>query len=195
VACGSNNTTSIKSALDLAPVDNTVSGWTVNKAANKGGSAQPMTGATAQDAEALIDGAAAPFYKGSFTPQTFLWQNYVNATLPDAPPDPQNNPLGATLVLYILQMPSADQASGLYTALLQESEYTGHVWQPTSPPLGTDSRIEDTNTAWWINFHQDVFYVEVMLSPSFGPAPDYIPGNTDLKNEALRFAQAIASKI
>jgi hypothetical protein len=43
--------------------------------------------------------------------------------------------------------------------------------------------------------HQDLFYVEVQLYPSSGPAPDYTPGNADLKNEALRFAQAIASSI
>jgi hypothetical protein len=99
------------------------------------------------------------------------------------------------LVVYIWAMPSADQASGLYTALLKESEYSGDWEQPTSPPLGTESRIRDTNTAWWVNFHQDVFYVEVFLSPSYGPAPDYTPGNADLKAEALGFAKAIASKI
>ncbi len=184
----SGTDTSAKDPLDLVPVDGTVSGWTVDVEHNKGGSAEPMTGATAQEAEALIDGAAAPFYKAPYTPKEFIWQNYVNNVLPAAPQ-------GSYVVIYILQMPSADQASGLYAALLQESEYTGHDWQPTSPPLGTESRIEDTVTAWWINFHQDVFYVEVMLTPSYGPPPDYTISDPDLKQEALRFAQAIASKI
>jgi len=199
LSCGSNTTTSSKSAADLAPVDNTVSGWTVDKVHNKGGGAQPMIATTKDDAIGLIDGGAAPFYKDPFTPKEFLWQNYVNATLPAAPPS-KDNPVGASLVLYILQMPSADQASGLYSALLNESEYTGNKgtpddWQPTSPLLGTESRIEDTRTAWWINFHQGVFYVEVMLTPSYGPGPDFTPANADLKQEAFRFAQTIASNM
>jgi hypothetical protein len=177
LACGSNNTsggtstggssgTPTKNAIDLAKAQ----------------------------AEALIDGGASPFYKAPFTPKEFLWQNYINDTLPAALPQ------GATVVLYILHMPSADQASGLYTALLQESEYSGQTgttndWQPTSPRLGAESRIENTVTAWWVNFHQDVFYVEVMLTPSYGPPPDDTPDDVDLKNEAMRFAQAVASKI
>lgn len=191
LACGSN-ATSTKNAIDLAPLDQAVSGWAVDTALNTNGSVQPNTASTKQGAEGLIDGAAAPFYKGSYTPKTFLWQNYVNKTLPAAPQ-------GASMILYILQMPSADQATGLYSALLQESEYSGQTgttndWQPTSPTLGTESRIENTVTAWWINFHKDAFYVEVMLNPSFGPPPDYVTSDPDLKNEALRFAQAVASK-
>jgi hypothetical protein len=155
-----------------------------------------MTATTEDEATALIDGGAAPYYKDPYTPKEFLWQNYVNITLPAAPAAQG----GSHLILYILQMPSADQASSLYTALLRESEYSGqnetiNDWQPTSPPLGAESRIENTVTAWWVNFHQDVFYVEVMLNPSYGPEPDYTPSDLDLKQEALRFAQAIASKI
>jgi hypothetical protein len=193
LACGSSGTSS-KDPLDLVPLDNAVSGWTADQAHSKTPGTRAMTATTAQQATDLIDGAAAPFYKAPYTPKEFLEQNYLNATLPAAPPNP-NYPVGASLTLYILEMPSADQASGLYTALLQESEYTGHDWQPTSPPLGTESRIEDTVVSWWINFHQDVFYVEVMLTPSYGPPPDFTPGNTDLENEAIRFAQAVAGKI
>jgi hypothetical protein len=190
LACGSN-TTSSKDPVSLVPLDNAVAGWTVDTNTPRVRSAQPMTATTKDAAIGLIDGAAAPFYKGSFTPKEFVWQNYVNTSLAAAPP-----PTGAGLVLYIWEMPSADQASGLYTALLQESEYSGNWEQPTSPPLGTESRIRDTNTAWWVNFHQDVFYVEVFLSPSYGPeSGGYIPGNADLKAQALGFAQAIASKI
>jgi len=155
-----------------------------------------MSATTEQEATALIDGGAAPFYKAPYTPKLFLWQNYINSTLPAAPP-----PKGASLMVYILQMPSVEQASGLYTAVLQGSEYsrksgTPDDWQdPITPPLGADSRIQDTGTQWWINFHQDVFYVEVMLAPSFGPAPDYTIGDPDLKQEVIRFAQAIASKM
>jgi hypothetical protein len=191
-ACGSSGS-STPSAVDLAPVDNTVSGWMVDRASNKNADGSPMTANSAREAESLIDGAAAPFYKAPFAPKQFLWQNYINDTLPAAPD-------GGFVLLYILEMPSADQASGLYTALLKESEYYGKQgtpddWKPTSPLLGADSRIEDTNTAWWINFHKDAFYVEVMLSPSYGPPPDYTIGDPDLKQEAFRFAETIASKI
>jgi hypothetical protein len=61
--------------------------------------------------------------------------------------------------------------------------------------MGDDSRIQDTGTAWWVNFRKKAFYVEVLLAPSYGPPPDYAIGDADLKNEALRFAQAIASRI
>lgn len=195
LACGSG-ATSPKEPLDLVPQDNDVSGWTADQAHSKTPGSRAMTASTQEEAVALIDGGAVPFYRDPYTPRQFLWQNYVNSTLPAAPP-----PKGATVMLYILQMPSMDQASGLYTALLQESEYkrwsgTDQDWQdPTTPPLGTDSRIEDSGTSWWINFYQDVFYIEVQLFPSYGPPPDSTPSNPDLKNEALRFAQEIASRI
>jgi hypothetical protein len=197
LACGTSVTdTSIKDPIDLMPLDNPASGWMVDQEHIKTPGARAMSAITEQEATALIDGAAAPFFKAPHTPKLFLWQNYINNTLPAAPP-----PKGASLMVYILQMPSVEQASGLYAALLQASEYarksgTPDDWQdPTTPPLGADSRIQDTSTQWWINFHQDVFYVEVMLAPSFGPAPDYTISDPDLKQEALRFAQAIASKM
>jgi hypothetical protein len=143
--------------------------------------------------EALVDGAAADFFTPPYEPKEFAWQNYVNSTLPAAPED-------AYLSLYVLRMPSAEQARGLYAALLQGALYTRRLgtpddWQPTSPPVGTESRVQDTGSDWWINFHQDVFYVEVRLDPSCGPAPDYTPGNAATKAEALRFAQSVASAI
>ena len=100
-----------------------------------------MTASNEQEAVNLIDGGAAPFFKAPFSPKTFIWKNYVNSSLPAAPP-----PMGAAVVIYILEMPTADQATGLYTALLDESEYAGQKgtpddWQPTSPLLGTESRI------------------------------------------------------
>jgi hypothetical protein len=195
LACGGSNGTSPKDPLDLVPLDNDVSGWTVDQAHSRTPGARAMTATTVDEATALIDGGAAPFFAAPYTPKLFLWQNYLNSTLPAAPP-----PKGAALMLYILQMPSVEQASGLYTSLLQASEYmrksgTADDWKdPTTPPLGADSRIQDTGTSWWINFHQDVFYVEVQLFPSYGPPPDSAPGDADLKAETLRFAQAVASK-
>ena len=177
--------------LDLVPQDNTVSGWTVDEEHSKTPGARAMTASSKQEAVGLIDGGAEPFYRDPFTPEQFLWQNYVNSALAAAPD-------GAWVMLYILEMPSAEQAGGLYTAILQEPEYkrkagTSEDWQPTSPLLGTESRIQDSGSSWWINFHQGVYYVEVQLGPSYGPPPDYTPSDPDLKQECFRFAQAIAS--
>jgi hypothetical protein len=183
-----------KNILDLVPLDNTVSGWIVDQASNRAPGQRAMIATTEQEVEALIDGAAADFFMAPYTPKVFAWQNYVNRTLPAAPD-------GARLRLFILQMPSVEQAAGLYKALLQTSLYSRKVgspddWQdPTTPSMGTDSRIQDTGSEWWINFRRDVFYVEVSLDPSYGPPPDYIPSYAVTKQEALRFAQAVASRI
>lgn len=187
--------------LGAVPLNNDVSGWTVDKNIAKTAASVPALTATTEDgAVGMIDGAAAPFFKSPFTPTLFAWQNYVNASLPSAPPNPMS-PVGAAVTLYIWEMPTVDQASGLYSALLRESEYnqlagTSEDWQdPVKPALGDDSRIEDTHSGWWINFRKGVRYVEVQLTPSFGPPPDYTPSNVDNKNEAIRFAQWVAGKL
>jgi hypothetical protein len=199
-ACGSSDKSS-KDPLDLVPQDNDVSGWTVDKANAKDPTERAMSATTYDQVVALIDGGAEDFFIAPNTPTLFLWQNYLNSTLPSAPPDPPDNPVGAKIKLYILQMPSVDQAKGLYTAILQQPNYTrkkgtSDDWQdPTTPLVGTASRIQDTGSAWWINFRKDVFYVQVSLSPSYGPPPDYAIHNDANKQEAFRFAQYIASKI
>jgi len=191
---GTGGSSSTKSALDIMPVDNTVSGWTIDREADKNANAAPMTGTTKAEVEAWIDGAATPFFLAPSTPQMFAWQNYLNPTLPAAQPD------GASISMYVLQMPSVDQASGLYTSVLPLSEYsrkagTPDDWKPTTPTLGDASRIEDDGSHWWINFRKGVFYVEIKLDPSTGPAPDYTPSDPDTKKEAVRFAQAVADRM
>ena len=190
---GEADTGGSKNILDLVPRANTVSGWTVDPQSTTTSGVRAVTATTQTETEALIDGAAADFYMAPYSPKVFAWQNYVNSTLPAMPG-------GAHLSLYILQMPSVAQATGIYTALLQSPSYSGQTgtpndWQAPSPPLGTESRIEDTVSQWWINFHKDVFYVEVRLDPSYGPAPDYTPGWTVTKAEAIRFALAVASQL
>jgi len=189
----SRDTSPSKDPLELVPLDNDVSGWTVDRVHAKDPNARAMTGTTVKEVEALIDGGADPFFMEPYKPKMFLWQNYMSSSVAAAPD-------GATLAIFILQMPSADQASGLYTALLDISEYarksgTPDDWQPTSPILGDGSRIQDTGTSWWINFHKGEFYVEVIMDPSYGPPPDYKIGDPDLKKECYRFAEALASKI
>ena len=212
VACGSNtsstgnggntgnggssgnggSTASTKSALDVVPGDNTVSGWKVDSESNKNANPEPMTATTAKEVQDLIDGGGNPYFIAPYAPKLFVWQNYINSTL-TAPKD-------AHVALYVLQMPSADQASGIYAAVLQTSEYdrkkgTPDDWKPPSPTVGDESRIQDDGSHWWINFHKGVFYVEIKLDPSTGPAPDYTPSDPNTEKEAVRFAQAVADKI
>jgi hypothetical protein len=175
------------------PLDNEVSNWTVDKSNPKTANQRAMVGTTKDEVELWVDGGATAFFMAPYTPKLFLWQNYVNTSLPIAPD-------GANVSLFVLQLPSAEQANGLYSALLTVSDYTRKKdtpddWKPTTPVLGAESRIQDTATQWWVNFHQNEFYVEVFLDPSAGPAPDFTPGNEVLKNEAIRFAKAIADRI
>jgi hypothetical protein len=189
LACGSNGT-STKDPLSLVPLDNTVPGWTVDPNNSKTAGQVAATATTETGIGALIYGGYENYYQEPNIPKMFLWQEYVNSTLPAAPE-------GAYVKLYIFEMPSADQATGIYTAILQRPAYASTSgWEPTTPTVvGTESRIQDTASQWWINFHQSVFYVEVLLDPSYGPPPDYALGNADTKAETVRFAQAVARKI
>lgn len=205
IACGSS--TSTDPALNLVPLDNDVPGWTVDQAGNKNPGQRAMIATTCGDSSDihsisnLIDGGSDGFCKTppnvtpvqTHVPKEFLAQNYLNSSLPPAPPEPVGS-----VTLWIAQMSSADLATQLYTDMLQWSDHKGAAtpWQePSAPLVGTDSRIEDTgsNGAWWINFHQDVYYIELKLGPS-EPAPDYTPSDAT-KQAAFTFAQWIASKI
>jgi hypothetical protein len=188
----STTTSTTKDPLEVVPVDNEISDWLVDKAAAKDPNERAMTATTLAGVINLVDGGAEPFFMDPYKPKMFLWQNYTNKTLAVAGPD------GAYVKLYILYMPSAEQASGLYSALLTTSEYgrkagTPDDWQPTEPTLGTESRIQDTGTQWWVNFHKDEFYIDFILDPSFGT--DFEPHNPDLKQAAVRFGQELAKRI
>ena len=193
LACGGGGGTSTKDPMDLVPLNNTVSGWTVDPDNPKTAGQVAATGAGEMGTEALIDGGAENYFQEPNIPTTFVWQNYVSSTLSAAPE-------GAKVKLYIFELPSAAQAQGIYTAILQRPSHAARTgmpgdWEPTTPTVGTESRIQDTATQWWVNFHQGVLYVEVLLDPSYGPPPDYALGNAETKQEAVRFAQAVAAKI
>ncbi len=200
LACGSNASSAAPQGLAAMPLSNDVSGWTVDRSSTKTANVRALTATTESGVENIIDGAATPFFEAGYTPNLFALQYYVNSSLPSAPPDPaQGNPEGASIILYVMEYASAADASGEYAATLQKypSQYgTASDWQdPVTSGLGQDSRIKDTNTSWEINFHQDAYYVELQLSPSFGPAPDYTPSNPDNKSAAITFAQWVASKL
>jgi hypothetical protein len=193
--CGSNTTSGgASSALDVVPASGAISGWTIDPANSRTAGKAAATATTEIDTEDLIDGAAADFFAAPNTPKQFAWQNYVSTTVTDAPS-------GASVTLYVLQLPSAAEAKTLYSSLLSASLYSRKVgtpddWKdPTSPLVGTDSRIQDTGDHWWINFYKGNYYVEVSLSPSAGPAPDFTPGDAATKTAAFSFATSIAGKI
>jgi hypothetical protein len=198
VGCGSNTPSGGAGGTiqDLIPGNNTITGWTIDPGNSKTAGQVAAFGTAEQTVENLIDGAAADFFAPPATPTNFAWQNYVNVTLPDAPVDPAQTPQGATLKLYVLQMPSEAQAAGLYTSLLSANLYVGNTWtDPTTPAVGTKSRVTNSGTDWWINFYKGVYYVEVRMTPSFGPAPNYTPNDASLETVAFTFATAITSKI
>jgi hypothetical protein len=178
--------------LQVVPRNNDIPGWTIdpNSPATAGQIAAVAT--TRSETEAMIDGAAEVFFAGPATPKTFAWQNYVN-------PQPPRAGIGdgSALTLFILEMPSAEQAVSLYLSLMQASPYVGGLgWtEPTSPPIGVRSRITDTGTDWWICFCKGSYYVEVRMTPSYGPAPDYVPSDPAQKKAAMDFAIALASRI
>jgi len=199
--CGSNTTSGggASSALDVVAASGAIAGWTFdpNNSKTKSGAA---TATTQPDTEALIDGASADFFAAPYTPVLFAWETYLNATpstvnTDTGAPDSQF-PNGATLDLKVVQLPTAAQASGLYAALTSASLYVGKTWtQPSSPLVGTGSRMTDTGDHWWINFYKGDFYVEVSVGPSYSPPPDFTPGNATTKAAAFAFATAIAGKI
>ena len=192
---GSGGTGGSSSITDLVPVNNTIAGWTVDSSNSKTAGQVAALATNVIDTTNLIDGAAADFFAAPYSPVTFAWQNYLNASL-ESPIPPSAGGPGATLKLYILQMPSAAQASGLYASLLGDNYYASTWTDPTSPTVGTKSRITDSGTDWWINFYKGVYYVEVRMSPSFGPADaGYPPSDPTLEAAAMDFAVAVAAKM
>ena len=190
LGCGSSGSTSGGDILDVIPRDNTISGWTVDPASTNVGAGKVAALATTED-EATntpvlgLDGAAHAFYKNpAYTPTTFALQNYVNSTL--------NAPDGYTLALYVMQMSSAAAAAGLYSYLLTSGEAFYKVtWEePTTPLVGTQSRITNTGSTWWINFYKGVYYVEIQLNSDGGGTG---PTSTAAKKAALDFAVPLAS--
>lgn len=193
-AGGAAGGSSGKTVLDLVIKDGDLTGWTVNSANTKTRGKVAVTATDEATTEGFIDGAAADFFKSPLTPVVFAWQSYINTTLSSAPVAP--DPLGVKVELYILQLPDAAQASTLYTSLLSATLYSKWTWvDPSSPAVGEKSRVTNAGDTWKVNFIKGVYYVEVNLSPSYGPAPDYTENDPVLKAAAFDFAAAVAAKM
>lgn len=193
-AAGGAGGTSGKTVLDLVLKDGDLAGWSPNPANTKTKGKIAVTATDEATTEGYIDGAAADFFKSPLTPVMFAWQSYINTTMKSAPVAP--DPLGVKVELYILQMPDAGQATSLYTSLLSANLYAKWTWvDPSSPLVGDKSRVTNAGDTWKVNFIKGVYYVEVNLSPSYGPAPDYTENDPNLKQAAFDFAAAVAAKM
>jgi hypothetical protein len=167
--------------LATIPASGEVSGWEVDPALPTANG--PLTATTMKGAVDLVDGGADSWYSEAFAPDMFIWQNYKNGTV--NPADPY------TLKLYVLQLPSAAQATTLYDTMVGggHSLYTAtNQWEDTSPAIGDMGRITNSGTDWWINFRKGVYYCEVRLTYA---------EKTDLvgKQQTIDFATAVAAKM
>lgn len=201
-ATGTGGNSTAKNILDVFPHAGDVSGWIIDPNSAKTKDVVAKTGTDQPATEALIDGASADFFAAPFTPVVFGLQAYLNTTLASAPDDGS----GVKLKLYVLQMPTAAQASSLYTSLMTASLYSpwseagltgdGRWIDPSSPVVGDHSRVVDAGDTWWINFYKGVYYAEVWLTPSYGPkSTDYAQHDATLRAAAFAFAQAVAAKM
>jgi hypothetical protein len=171
--------------LAIMPADNAVTGWVRDPSEPKVANKVAAIALTLTEAVDLIDGGADPFYEPpAFSPNVFGWQNYINSSV--------NPPDGYTLRLYVLQMPSAAQATALYDALVDGSHslYSNPsiAWTDMSPPVGDKARITNSLTDWWINFRKGVYYCEVRLT--YAESTDLVG-----KQQTIDFATAVASKM
>lgn len=169
----------------IIPADNAVSGWTRDPDYPETATKVAALATTQTDAVALIDGGADPFYSSTFSANVFAWQNYFN---PNFTPD--DGSAGYYLKLYVLQMPSAAQATALYDSLVDgtHSLYSTNTWTDMSPAIGDMARITNSATDWWINFRKGVYYCEVRLT--YAESTDTVG-----KQQTIDFATAVAAKM
>ncbi|MBN2575191.1 MAG: hypothetical protein JXP73_11570 [Deltaproteobacteria bacterium] len=174
-----------EAVLAIVPGDGTVGGWVRDPSDPLVANKAAAIAVTMQEAVDLIDGGADPYYQPpAFSPNVFAWQNYKNTTV--------NPPDGYTIKMYILQMPTADQAAALYGALVDGSHSlyssTPEPWTDMSPAIGDASRIVNSGIDWWINFRKGVYYGEVFLGYA---------EKTDAagKQQTIDFVNALAAKM
>ncbi len=165
-ACGGSSV-----AIDsLMPAPTAVAGWSEDPAQ---GNVVVAVARTPADAEALVDGDAAPFTQHNFT--AFAWQQYMKDTY--------------RLDLRIWQFVDTVAAKAIYDDLLKETLYSSAgTWNAEA--VGDAGRIVDTGTSWWINTRKKGYYVEANMTTNPPVAPD-ANGRTD----AEAFVNAVLAKI
>jgi len=165
-ACGGSSV-----AIDsLMPAPTEITGWSEDPAQGTAGVAVARTPA---QAEALVDGDAAPFTAHNFV--AFAWQQYQKDNY--------------RLDLRIWQFADTAAATAIYDDLLtQSSLYSTATWNAEA--AGDAGRIANTGTSWWINTRKHGYYVEAKMTTTPPAAPD-AAGRTD----AEAFVSAVLGKI
>jgi len=192
-SAGSSGQTT-KSLESLVPRDNEVPGWKIDSENSTIAGKPAAIARTMKAAVDLVDGSAEDYWAKQ-TPQVFAWQDYLNASLASFIERPG---VGSLIQLYMMEMPSEAEAAGLYKSLIDEK---WPLWQqewtePSSPLVGTKSRIANSGADWWVNFYKGIYYVEVRMTPSYGPeSAGYPEKDPTQKAAALSFAAAVASKL
>lgn len=169
----------------IIPGDNTISSWVRNPINAYVADKVAAIATTKTVATDYIDGGADPFYSATFAPSVFAWQEYKNSSVTSSAVDGFY-----TVTLYVLQMPSAAQATALYDSLLDGTHfvYTTKTWGDTSPVIGDKDRVCSGGATWWINFRKGLYYCEVKLA--YAEITDL-----DGKQQAVDFATAVAAKM
>ncbi|MHB8872520.1 MAG: hypothetical protein ACYC8T_02430 [Myxococcaceae bacterium] len=143
-ACGPANTPP-PSVESYFPKDNEVGAWVGGTTAGKTG---VQVATTAKEAEALVNGDAAPFNDKGMV--TFAWEKYAKDAY--------------TLDLRVWQFKDASAATDAYGHLVANASlYKAATW--TDLAVGDAGRIADTGTTWWLNSHKGAFIIEAKINP------------------------------
>jgi surface antigen len=156
--CGSSSTETTPSGTggagaktieQVIPKANDIAGWNLDSTNSKTAGQLAAFGRNKDDAEALIDGSAAAFFKAPYS-SVLAWQNYVNGD-------------GYTVDLHLWQLTTAELAGALFAELLVDYPlYANNVWTDLAG-LGDAARITNTGTTWWINLRKGAYIVEISL--------------------------------
>jgi hypothetical protein len=113
-ADSSDGSTAPPAAVDVAtlmPADNQVTGWTVNPAGTfTQGQVVKLT--TEQEATALIDGAAVPYYKPGYSAQVIAVNAYMSAEM--------------TVDVFLVQMASDSACEQVYADFMANPTYQSY---------------------------------------------------------------------
>jgi hypothetical protein len=153
LGCSSSGSTAV--TIDsLMPASNEVSGWAEDPSVLHPGL---NVAHNANEAEALVDGDAAPFTRHNFV--AFAWDNYVNTTA------------GYKMDFRIWEMADAAASATLFVDLqTQEAIYSGQIWAEAT--IGDGGRVAAGTDTIWVNVHKGEFYLEALLAYGAGTTAD-----------------------
>jgi hypothetical protein len=173
-SCGSGGGDEKKPEPDvstLAPADNQVSGWVGDTTDAKTFGVTKIAH-TFDEATALIDGSADPFYS-TVTAKALAYQVYVNSAMP-----------GLKIDLKVWQLASPADCQTVYNALASNPTYVGQPWEPIA--LGDGARIAAKGGTVRVNICKGSYLIEAALMGDM----------TDVgRNTLVAFVNVILAKI